>query len=46
MVDVQLDLDDKVPLYEQVAAEIRKAIANGEVGPGERLPQPVISPPC
>jgi DNA-binding transcriptional regulator YhcF (GntR family) len=38
MVDVQLDLDDKVPLYEQVAAELRKAIANGEVGPGERLP--------
>jgi len=38
MVGVQLDLDDKVPIYEQVAAEIRRAIANGEVGPGERLP--------
>ena len=26
------------PLYEQVAAEIRRAIAEGEAGPGERLP--------
>jgi GntR family transcriptional regulator len=25
-------------LHEQVAAEIRRAIANGEAGPGERLP--------
>jgi GntR family transcriptional regulator len=38
MVDVQLDHDDKAPIYEQVAAEIRRAIANGEVGAGERLP--------
>jgi GntR family transcriptional regulator len=26
-------------LHEQVAAEIRRAIANGEAGPGERIPQ-------
>ena len=29
---------DSMPLHEQVAAEIRRAIAEGEVGPGKRLP--------
>ena len=38
MVDVQLDPDDRLPIYEQVASEIRRAIANGEVTSGERLP--------
>jgi DNA-binding transcriptional regulator YhcF (GntR family) len=38
MFDVHLDLGDCTPLYEQVAGQIRRAIANGEVGPGERLP--------
>ncbi len=27
-----------LPLYEQVASEIRRAIADGEAKPGERLP--------
>ena len=27
-----------LPLYEQVASEIRRAIADGEANPGERLP--------
>jgi GntR family transcriptional regulator len=35
---VKLDRQDPLPLYEQVCAEIRRAIADGEIGPGERLP--------
>jgi GntR family transcriptional regulator len=38
MLDVKLSRDDRVPLYDQVCAEIRRAIADGEIGPGERLP--------
>ena len=33
-----LDGDSPLPLYLQVAAEIRRDIADGEVKPGERLP--------
>ncbi|HEX4017453.1 MAG TPA: GntR family transcriptional regulator [Frankiaceae bacterium] len=33
-----LDRSEAVPLHEQVAAEIRRAIADGEAGPGDRLP--------
>jgi len=33
-----IDRDDALPLHEQVAAEIRRAIADGEAGPGDRLP--------
>ena len=33
-----IDRTDGLPLHEQVAAEIRRAIADGEAGPGERLP--------
>ncbi len=29
---------EPMPLYEQVAAEIRRAISEGEAKPGERLP--------
>ncbi len=38
MRDVKLSRDHSVDLHEQVAAEIRRAIADGEAGPGERLP--------
>ena len=38
---VKIDLDESVPLHEQVAAEIRRAIADGECGPGDRLPPAV-----
>src|SRR5207253_7028133 len=34
----QIDRNDALPLHEQVAAEIRRAIAEGEAGPGDRLP--------
>jgi GntR family transcriptional regulator len=34
-----IDRDDPTPLHEQVAAEIRRAITNGEASPGDRIPQ-------
>jgi DNA-binding transcriptional regulator YhcF (GntR family) len=34
----RIDRDAPADLHEQVAAEIRRAIADGEAGPGERLP--------
>jgi GntR family transcriptional regulator len=33
-----IDRGDPLPLHEQVAAELRRAIAEGEAGPGDRLP--------
>jgi GntR family transcriptional regulator len=38
MIRVKVDKTDPTDLYEQVAAEIRRAIADGEAQPGERLP--------
>ena len=38
MLDVKVDRGDPTDLYEQVAGEIRRAIADGEAKPGERLP--------
>jgi GntR family transcriptional regulator len=35
---VKVHKNDPTDLYEQVAAEIRRAIAEGEAEPGERLP--------
>ena len=35
---VRVDFGEDTPLYQQVAAEIRRAIAEGEVRPGERMP--------
>jgi GntR family transcriptional regulator len=37
-MDLRIDRSDPMPLAEQVAAEIRRAIAEGEAGPGDRLP--------
>src|ERR1700726_4538154 len=34
----KIDRGDPLPLHDQVAAEIRRAIADGEAKPGERLP--------
>ena len=38
MLLVNIDRDEGMALHDQVAAEIRRAIADGEAGPGERLP--------
>ena len=38
MLGVKIDRCDPTELHEQVAAELRRAIADGEAKPGERLP--------
>src|SRR5882762_1067590 len=38
MLDVKIDRADPTLLHDQVAAQLRRAIADGEAGPGERLP--------
>jgi GntR family transcriptional regulator len=38
MLEAALDRGDPTPLHDQVAAQIRRAIAEGEARPGERLP--------
>jgi len=38
MIGVKIDRGEPTELHEQVAAEIRRAIAEGEAKPGERLP--------
>jgi GntR family transcriptional regulator len=35
---MRIDRDEPLALHDQVAAEIRKAISEGEATPGERLP--------
>jgi GntR family transcriptional regulator len=38
MITFNVDQAESVTLHDQVAAEIRRAIADGEAKPGERLP--------
>jgi len=38
MLGVNVDRSDPLPLHDQVAAEIRRAVAEGEASPGDRLP--------
>src|SRR4051812_26715369 len=38
MLNVKVDRRDRTQLHEQVAGELRRAIADGEAKPGERLP--------
>ena len=37
-MDVKIDRDEPTLLHDQVAAQIRRAIADGEAKPSERLP--------
>jgi GntR family transcriptional regulator len=37
-MELHVDRSDPLPLHEQAAAAIRRAIAEGEAGPGDRLP--------
>jgi GntR family transcriptional regulator len=41
MIEVKIDRDGSVALHLQVASEIRRAIAEGEAKPGDRLPPAV-----
>ena len=38
MLQVKIDRNERLGLHEQAAAELRRAIAEGEARPGERLP--------
>src|SRR5271168_5298068 len=38
MIAVKIDRTETMALHDQVAAQIRRAIADGEAAPGERLP--------
>jgi GntR family transcriptional regulator len=38
MIELKVSRADPTTLHEQVAAEIRRAISDGEAKPGERLP--------
>src|SRR5215831_14126965 len=38
MFQARIDRSGPAALHDQVAAQIRRAIAEGEAGPGERLP--------
>jgi GntR family transcriptional regulator len=38
IMKVKVTRDEPIPLHEQVAAEIRRDIAEGQVRPGQRLP--------
>jgi GntR family transcriptional regulator len=38
MLPVKVDHSDPTPLHDQVAAQIRRSIAEGDAKPGDRLP--------
>ena len=38
LISVNIDREDSSPVHEQVAAEIRRSISEGEAKPGDRLP--------
>lgn len=38
----RIGLDNPAPLHQQVAGAIRRAVAEGQAGPGGRLTDPII----
>ncbi len=46
MLDVNIDRSGPAPLHDQVAAQIRRAIAEGEAGPVTGCRWPGTSLPC
>jgi len=38
MVDIWLDYHSSIPLYHQIAEQLRQFIAAGQIKPGDRLP--------
>ena len=41
MLSVNVNRSESMLLHDQVVAEVRRSIAEGEIGPGERLPPAV-----
>ncbi len=38
MIDLQLDLRSRTPIYTQIVTQIRNLLASGQLGPGDQLP--------
>ena len=37
-MEIVIDIDDPIPLFSQLIGQIKKAVQNGKIGPGDALP--------